>query len=1251
MNGKLLKVITSILIILTMTIGNFALLFANAITYAANASTAETSTNNRNVGFSAVLQNAEGKEGADLEVGTDENDVKLHMQVSVMQEGYLEGTIELNTANFTLKPDILSEGITKIEGNTITLSQINAGETRDLLVEIEPNKEEAFNLSLLNMESSITLKGIYRDSSEKDIEIEGTREVKLELVSPYNEENTGNILKQEMITNKVITEDGENKRIIQMEIETGLEGNLYPIEEDRIEIETPKIEEQSPERVEVSTMEELVINGKKIEENSWEYNEEEGKVVIDIKNEAENNIVSWQKEGNNKIIVTYVYNTEAEIEKQEIEVNSEINLYDNNNTVIRGNYRQEIIQEERDNIVRLEVTNKEDEIYKGKIQEGIEREIAEEVGIEITAKGIANRVQVEEDNSEINLQNVYARRTTLNKEETFEVLGEAGTLTIYNADTNVIIQTITVNTEADENGNIVVEYPENVERLRFEINNAENAGRINLENTKIIGENNRNLVEEATNINYILNGKYYIGEQENSVENKRATINLLNTETVANLEVNKTELSTMTENTGVEIRVVLQSNNEKYDLYTNPRIRIELPEVVQEINVNSINLLYAENEMQIIDPVLDPEQNIIEMTLQGKEQSYKDEAIEGPTLIINANLTLDKKAGNSTEQIRLSYTNENATTYEGGATEGVKTADIAVKSYAGVITTTELDEYGLNVINNEGTKTARLELSAESKTATLQGGVINNNEAAISNVRIIGAYPTKDAVEGNNLDIEVSDITAEGIDTSRIAIYYTENAQATDDVNDSSNGWGTEITDARAVKKYMIVVDRLDVLEEVSFSYNMTIPENLEYNYTAKQGYSVNYTESNSTEQSIALDLLTLETGVGPIVDTTLKVFNGTQEITEATLNSYVKYQLVATNTGSEIVTNLSLIGQIPEGTIYVEDKTVGEEGPDSATDEVQTGIIEYPDRKTIEYTIDTLSPGESVTREYMVKTVEAGEITNSVETRYGEVAKKSNEITLNVKDGKLDVQLTSLHSGPVISEGYSYGYNTSLINTSNETLQNVKVKVNTGDIPITSSLVTIWDESENLVSDNFEQSLDNNNEITIGELLPKNKISIRFSITPNLSEMEADKVNIYTQANVESDENTYYSNVKETTVKTIILSIDNTSETSGNYVSAGDEIIYNIRISNKDQQTAENVILKDELPQYVTLVEVKQNGTVLTENDYTISKNAENNTDVVTTKAIQLQQGETVDYEIKVNVDADINIEQAEELINNAKV
>ena len=531
MDRKFLKVLMFLMIILAMLFGNFALLFQSAITYAAD-NNGEVKTSNKNVEFSAVIQKEDGTEGTDLEVTTDENNLKLHMQIAVKQEGYLEGTINLGTANFKLKPEILSEGITKIEGNEITLSQINAGETRDILVGIELIKEEAFDLSLLNMESEISLKGIYRDSTEKDIEIEGTRKVKLELVSPYNKENTGNILKQEMITNKVVEEDGTRKRIIQMEVETGIEGNKYPVEEDRIEIETPKIEEKNPEEVQVETMEELVINGKKLEESNWEYNAEGGKVIIDIKNEAENNVVTWKKEGNRKIILTYKYDAEGEIERQEINVNSEIKLYDERNTTITGGYTQEIIQEEKDNIVRLEVTNRENEIYKGKIQEGIEREITEEVGIEITAEGVATKVEVEEDNSQINLQNVKARRTEISKEEIEEILGEAGNIEIRNAETDEVIATIDKNTEVDENGKIltieeaeeiakqiatgeevktsekiIVEYPENVERIRIIVNNPEKAGRINIENTKVIGQNDREEVEQINNINYIVNGK------------------------------------------------------------------------------------------------------------------------------------------------------------------------------------------------------------------------------------------------------------------------------------------------------------------------------------------------------------------------------------------------------------------------------------------------------------------------------------------------------------------------------------------------------------------------------------------------------------------------------------------------------------------------------------------------------------------------------------------------------------------------
>ena len=48
----------------------------------------------------------------------------------------------------------------------------------------------------------------------------------------------------------------------------------------------------------------------------------------------------------------------------------------------------------------------------------------------------------------------------------------------------------------------------------------------------------------------------------------------------------------------------------------------------------------------------------------------------------------------------------------------------------------------------------------------------------------------------------------------------------------------------------------------------------LEYNKVAQEGYNVYYTNTNnSTESSVELDKLTLETGKGPVIDTTLNAF------------------------------------------------------------------------------------------------------------------------------------------------------------------------------------------------------------------------------------------------------------------------------------------------------------------------------------------------------------------------------------------
>ncbi|MDN8688530.1 hypothetical protein Q0L85_14355, partial [Staphylococcus aureus] len=72
------------------------------------------------------------------------------------------------------------------------------------------------------------------------------------------------------------------------------------------------------------------------------------------------------------------------------------------------------------------------------------------------------------------------------------------------------------------------------------------------------------------------------------------------------------------------------------------------------------------------------------------------------------------------------------------------------------------------------------------------------------------------------------------------------------------------------------------------------------------------------------LDKLTLETGKGPVVDTTLNAFvageERTQEVKEGEI---IKYTVTVSNTGTEDMTNINVVGKVPEGTTYVEKSDV----------------------------------------------------------------------------------------------------------------------------------------------------------------------------------------------------------------------------------------------------------------------------------------------------------------------------------------
>lgn len=1240
MKGKLLKTITVIMVIITMTMANFILLGANMISYAAESISSKEETSHKNVSFTASLMK-DSEESTELRAKMNATDLKLHLKVSVKQEGYFNGKITINNSNFKLKTDILSEGINQIEGNTISLAQINAGETRDIVVGIEVNKDDNFNLSMLDAESNLLLEGIYRDSTEKDISVTGERTVKLQLVSPYDEENKGIFLENTIITNSVVQYDGQNRRVVQLYVKSGIDGNLFPIKTSTIEIEAPKLNDKYPEEVIVTGKGALATNGKQLTDDNWGYDKESGKVTIELSNDANNNIVNWKKTGADEFYVTFVFEDDSEIENQPINSSSQINLYDVNQT--RISYRREITltSEELTSFVTLEISNQEDSMYKGKLYNGIDKEFTQNIVLNLNFTNVANSVEIKEDLSGIGFENVYNKQIVFSKDNLSEILGDNGFVKIYNDETGELLISINKESQADSNGNIVFVYPENVKFARININADENkSGQLRFSNTKVIKANAIDTVRNIGTINYKLNGTYGLNglDQTKTFESNVQTIELKETETSAELEVNKTELSTMSVN-DVEIRAVLKSKSEQNELYKNPVLDITLPSQVQNININSINLLY-EDELRIANFGVLEDGRTIRVILEGEQTKYKEEAIDGATVIINASLTLDKKAGSSTEQIGLVYTNEKAIHYPENKAQGETSKEINVVSYAGLVTTTTIPNKGIEIINNEGTKTAKLDIGAEQTELTINSQIMNNNSGIISDVRVLGVFPVNGATSENNIDIQITQPTITGIDASKVKIYYTENQEATESLENVTNGWTEEFTGT--AKKYLIVITDMNVQEIANISYNAVIPANLEYNAVAKMGYNISYMDNTtSVSKNVNLDLITLETGVGPVVEAELKVTNAGSEVESAREGEILTYKMIAKNTGSVTVNNVSIKGMVPEGTVYVEEIETKHEMTD---EEVETGYKEYPEKTEVVYDIEQLNPGETREVEYQVRVQKGGKtnstISNIIDLEYGEVKKQSNELVTNIEPGELEISLIDVDQTGAIQAGYVYRYAVRIRNIADTNLQNISLNVNLENARIQEMMYANSNEEVITSSTNMIEidNLEENEELDVG---------IYVEATPfNDTEVKSMKLSAVATVNNIS----YGTNEKNININSNMLSIENYSQNSGDYVKAGDEITYRITVKNEGNSAVNDVIVSDKIPAEVSIVSVQKDGQTLAQDSYEVENDITDNGKFIRISD-NIEAQTTREYTITVAVNKGIGNQEAMEIVNTAEL
>ena len=1185
MKSKKMKTIIVIVLVILLSINNFIFLGINLISYAAD----NVATNHDNVEFDVYFKNQEEEKITDIDTLYSSEDIYAYIYINVLEEGYFDGKITLEDTKLRFK-EKEDEIIKTMTDSSITLNQLNSGSRLELEIELEVDtKNDMYDIRLLDSKTNVVLNGIYRDSSEKDIEIEAERKIKVNLIENNSSSDMSNVKNDiEIITNKVMEVENEKKRVVQAKINLGLIENNYPMKSLNVKISVPEIDSKDPEV-------HVVVNMNNMSVSNYEYDEREDLCTIDFKNELnEEGLVNWKKDGQEEIILTLVYDEEIDSNNQEISVAQNLTLYNENKL---ENSMKIVIDEEKDATLEVENEFLESVIYKGKIYSNIERNLESKTTVLVNYADVIKDIVVEENstkyvvNEEENNANVVFNVTKINKESMLELLGEDARIKIYDVDGNEI-QYITENTQADDEGNIVIEYSKEESYLKFVMSKPITEGELELLHIKTIKDFDEDVEKNAENLKSEVVIKNYneLDLDEEELVDLKNTIAIIEStsesivdleESITNVifEVDKKELSTVVGN-NVEMKVILQSNNEKYDLYKNPQIIITMPQDVTRVNIDSIDLMYEE-ELNIKDYEINGRE--ITINLEGEQTEYKEDAILGTVVIIDATLVVDSKAISKDEEIVVRYENEKSNRYdEEKSLFGEQKTIVEIVAPTDLTVVTSVNDFNIDVIGKQDNLKVNMPKGAEAKQTEVEFQIMNNNSEKVNNVRILGSFATNNSI--NNVDISIIEaVTLSG--NENVEIYYTENENVTDDVNDSLNGWTKSLENGLKVKNYLVVIESMEAKTSITGSYVMEIPEKLEYNEYAKFGYIVKYIDSVSNVESVVESTyIELDSGVGPKLETSISSFVRGKEIENSVVRNgeVIKYIVKLENIGSEDVTGVKVIGDVPNGTtllgVYDDYEYLGEEYYKELSD------------TTYEVVIESLKIGETKYIEYEVvvddDTVSNIQIINKSQVEYGEVKTEADENILNVQNGKIKtvVKRVTDRRIPLVENG-TVQYYVVVENISGNVQENVVVNSQYSEGLEVEKIIKMSDiDSEKVIKENIEFS----DNLNIGSLAADETIilSIYFKINDIADDNSEIEFSVITNVN----DVLYNSNVWKDIVDQFDISLSMTT-TANKYVKSGDVIEYIITLENLKNVNIQGMQIHDKIPEQLTIKNITVNG------------------------------------------------------------
>lgn len=952
MQQKLIKVISALLATTILYANSTAL-----ISYAADNFLSDnelesqgTSTNNENVEFDVYYDGGKHSTTADINA----TDTKLNIVINVKKAGYLkDAVVDLSDSNFVISQTSESEKVQSFdaENKKIELNQINNGEKVVEAISIAADKKDEINQEMFSKDNKIKLTATYVDAKAEEKSIE--KEIIIH--TDWNAQEVTANLQYEITKYIPYSVNGVNKIITQGKVKSYVENSVLPIKETNIELAAPVINDEYPEKVTIIARTNATngdTNGKDFTSENWSYDSTTGKISINVKNDVVNGKIKWIKNVMDEYLVTYIYSPNVyeavkdSTVKVTYNVSSQLSLY-GNGTTINATINGE--QEQKEKLGETVEFNTEAtaSISKGYLYNNKNAKDENKKETEYTIKYNANisyadivdsivlkqevdqfvTEQGEEKATTVSGKNYsYDKTLKISKQEFDEVLGTDGQIEVLN-NSGEIIESVNKDTTSD-NGQIVIDLSKfNINDITIKTSKPQKEGNITFEIIKALSKNidySTNQIKEFVSLKTTMIGSAKNEDVNIAQVEKNNNISLEEPSQKVEVTTNTDRLSTVVTNENVELKVTLENDSADDTMYTNPTVEVELPTNIENLEVKTTQLFFDDElsleNVEVVDN--DNGTKSIVANLAGTQTKYNNPAVQGATLVLTSDITLNKLTPTTDTTIM-------ATAMNGDSESTVSTSQTNVKYVAptGVVTTNTMTGYNgsetLEAINGEA-KEALIATNAEQKEVTFNMNVINNYENTLDNVVVLGRTPfagNKDVLTsqslGSTMDMPLTTgLTVDGIDEANFTIYYSENGEATSDVDNTANGWTTEVSDYSRVKSYMIVLNNytMNTGSTFNFSYKALIQGNLDYEQAAYENYAV-YFNNNQTSGTIKDKTTATKIGV-----TTGSVAKLEAELTSKAGNGAkiksgenVEYELNVKNTGGLKAEDVMATIEVPD--------------------------------------------------------------------------------------------------------------------------------------------------------------------------------------------------------------------------------------------------------------------------------------------------------------------------------------------------